>query len=460
MLKKSLATSMLLLATTTFAAPSAPFASGVSGDLSWEVRFNLPRCQHDGQRTDAWCLSSDQRAATKKNGVADKLKEWAYDKNIKSLHLAYFSFSNKTIRYALCKASEYGKNVNVYLDQSNAMDLEYWFEDNCNDASNIKVTGLGVPFGSEGGHLQHAKVFMASESSELKTFEEMNSEERAQAQQRKLKFTSSSANMSSNGLALHFENWMFLETNENKNLAQQNICMFKSFGSVSNAVIADTRQFFAEQYEKCIKKIEDRKRKDIDFYVVPATKSMPRPFDGMKNMIYKTRDYLRIGIHRLTTSSVYKWLIGGADRRGVDVKVIMDDDTLRTGIYNGGDAHDVGVNDVKAYRFLRDKTDTEVSFMETNAVTMPSLGGVPHLFHNKFIVADGKALFQGAGNFTGRALNSYGHGNYEQFYIIRVPEIVEAYEKGWNELRKRSTLRADHPVGDNQDIDIDDLGGF
>ncbi|MDA9793130.1 phospholipase D-like domain-containing protein [Bacteriovoracaceae bacterium] len=454
MLKNSLIACSFLAATISFATTSAPFASGVSGDLKWEVRFNLPSCKHEGGKENAWCLYTDQKKNSKKSGIADKLKNWAFDDEVKSLHLAYFSFSNKTVRFTLCDASEMGKNVNIYLDQSNSDSLDMWFDEECKDRSNINVYGLGAPFNSENGHLQHAKVFLASTTTGLKTYKEMNTVQRKAARGRNLRFTSSSANMSSNGLALHFENWMFLETKENKNLAQKNICLFKSFEKVSNSVVQDARSYFSESFQECVGDISAKKRSDLDFYVVPAAKGMPLPFDGMKKLVFDTKAYLRVAIHRLTTASVYKWLISGASKRGVDVKLIFDDDTLRTGVQDGGNAHDVGESDIKAYRYLRDNTKAEISFMETNAVTIPALGGVPHLFHNKFMISDGKALFQGAGNFTGRALNTYGPGNYEQFYIIRIPEVVKAYEDGWNVLRSRSTLRADHPVGHHADIEM------
>ena len=74
---------------------SAPFASGDATDMKWAIRFNLPECDHQGQKKGAWCESSDAAAAIKKNGVEDQLKSWIEDPKIKVIKMAYFSFSNK-----------------------------------------------------------------------------------------------------------------------------------------------------------------------------------------------------------------------------------------------------------------------------------------------------------------------------------------------------------------------------
>jgi hypothetical protein len=439
-------------------AASEPYASGVSKDLTWEARFNMPDCEHEGRKKGAWCLQSDQQVAAKKSGIQDKLISWMEDEKVKSVYLAYFSFSNKTIRKALCKNAESKDlKVTIYLDQSKSPSLQEWFEDNCSVKAlkNISVSGFGSAFGLPGSHLQHAKIFLTSETKNLKTIANMNASEKAAAKTQRTNFTSSSANMSSNGLAMHFENWMFYGQSSDKNLAQQNVCVFEAFKSIKTDGAVDSRDKYAKSYARCKKTIKAKMRNDIYFYMVPATEKKYTPYYAMQSVAKKATKSLRVAIHRLTTGAIYRSVLGKAASKGVKVKVLMDDDTLRTGVVNGGPASDVASHDIKAYRYLRSQHNIEVKFMETNADTIPEFSGVPHLFHNKFIVADDKALFQGAGNFTGTALNINRNGNYEQFYQIKVKEIVKAYKNAWDELNARTTKRGDHPVGHHADMDLD-----
>jgi hypothetical protein len=421
---------------------SEPFAKGNSQGLNWELRLNLPDCDHAGQKPGAFCTYKDMYKAARKSGVEDKLRDWMFDPEVKALFLAYFSFSNKTIRKRLCSASQKRQlPITIYLDDANADELREWFDTKCKGQKTIVVKRLGAPFMSPGGHLQHAKIFMAAGTKNLKEYTKMSTSEKAEARNRTLKFTSSSANMSSGGLSVHFENWLLFEQNETKNLAQSNICAFLAFEDATKEA-SNPRDIFAKSYNSCQKRIEDSRRRDISVIMVP-TKSSYKPLNAMKNVVNSAKKNLRVAIHRLTTAQIYRSIFGKkAD--SVDFEMIMDDDTLRVGVRDGGLARDVGSNDIKAYRHLRRKG--EVTFMETNAET--------HLFHNKFVIADDKALFQGAGNFTGRALNTYGYGNYEQFYEIRIPEIVKAYIRGFQEMKRRSTKRSNHPVGNHADLDL------
>lgn len=432
----------IVLSFKALSETSRPYASGNSNGLNWELRLNLPDCDNAGQKPGAFCTFKDMYKAARKSGVEDRLYDWMMDPEVKALFLAYFSFSNKTIRKRLCTTSLKRQiPITIYLDQANADELQGWFVSKCKGQKTIKIKRLGAPFASKGGHLQHSKIFMASQTVKLKEYALMNEEEKAQARQRELKFTSSSANMSSGGLSVHFENWLMFGQNETKQLAQTNVCAFLAFEKAT-AEYANPREVFATQYQSCYKRIQDKRRKDISMIMVP-TKSSYKPLNSMRSVVNSASKNLRVAIHRLTTSQVYRSILGKkADY--VDFEMIMDDDTLRVGVRDGGLARDVEASDIRAYRYLRNKG--EVTFMETNAET--------HLFHNKFIIADDKALFQGAGNFTTRALNTGRYGNYEQFYEIRIPEIVKAYVRGFEEMKRRSTKRSNHPVGNHADLDL------
>jgi len=53
------------------------------------------------------------------------------------------------------------------------------------------------------------------------------------------------------------------------------------------------------------------------------------------------------------------------------------------------------------------------------------------LHHNKYMIFEGKevsTVFTGAGNFTGNAFT----GNFENFYVFTIPEVVLAYTKQYS----------------------------
>ncbi len=450
-----------LLATSCFAlsafALTQPYASGTAGELKWEVRFNHLSntagagsvCDHtaQGKPRGAWCEPSDANNARAQVGIEDRLIQIMNEPDIKSVTLSYFSFSSTTIQNALCQAAQ-TKNlkVTIYIDQSSAGSLAGLAA--CH--TNIKVVGQGVgPFGAPGSHLQHMKIFMASSLAEPTPLSDLTSlapAQRQAAENGRTFLVSSSANMSSYGTSLHFDNWLIFEGKFKENVMQSNACVFSAL-KLGQANV-DSRKQFARKYKACRNKIALPELADLKFYAVPHDGINPEPLKAFERVVKSAQNEVLVAIHRLTTNALVTPLVL-AKYNGVSVSVLFDDDTLRTGKVNGGPVHDVGKDDIKSDRRLRAE-NIRTLYMETNAST------TKHLHHNKFVVADGKALFQGAGNFTGTSLNTYALGNYEQFYEIRVPGIVKAYRDAWLELKSMATPFANHPVANNPDLPLND----
>jgi hypothetical protein len=441
--------SLFILSLGTQAYSSPEFAQGEFDGLKWEARFNLPDCEHKGRKQGAWCKDSDKKAAATKSGVEEKLSSWINDPKIKSLYLAYFSFSNSTVRKDLCEAALSGKPVTLYLDSgyegSSYLREHPSTKKDCGE--NFKIVFRGIPFGTPGGHLQHMKIFMALEDKDLETAMKNTSLNKT------VRFTSSSANMSGYGTNIHLENWLFFQDKSQSYLAQQNFCVFKGMAT------KNTQNAFSKEYNDCLKKVSATPRSKITMFVVPnaltpiSLREKRNPYiGGMKPMIENAKKYVKVAIHRLTAEAIYDRLFSEAASR-VQVNVIYDDDTYRANVGSGG--MDVGRYDVYGYRNLK-RNGVDVSFIETNDNAKVQTGK-GHIHHNKFIVVDGKELFQGAGNFTYSALNvsmrksSAGDvvktrkGNYEQFYRISDEELVAAYDRAWDELFERSTWAEDHP---------------
>lgn len=419
-------------------AISPPYANGQTGDLAWQLRFNLPVCDHtdQGQPAGAWCLPTDDAASAAKSGVIDLLNSWVEDPNIKSIRASYFSFSNKKIVKKLCDAAnQRGLKVKVYMHFEQIVGQAEVLS-TCSP-QNIQVIPRGKAFNEPGGWLQHAKIFLASESENPLPISDAGSATG------RTRFSSSSANMSGYGLSLHFENWMFIEAPTSDYLTQANLCFFKALDVMGQA----DRQLFASTYKQCREAIQGEARTDIVFYPVPHNQQNPQAFKALEQAINGAQSSIKMAAHRLTTKTIYKKVAQKA--AAIPVKVVLDDDTLRTGVKNGGLSQDVGADDVLALRALRD-AGASINVMQTNI----SNEGMRHLHHNKFMVIDERLVFAGAGNFTNASLNASGLGNIEHFYVITVPEMVQAYSSAFDQLYGIATPLAQHPVANNPERGI------
>lgn len=417
---------------------SPPFASGQTGDLNWQLRFNFPVCDHSdqGQPAGAWCLPADDGPSTTKSGIVDLLNTWIDDPNVKSIRAAYFSFSNKKIVQRLCNAAnQRGLKVKLYMHFEQIMGQAQILS-TCSPG-NIQVIPRGKAFNEPGGWLQHAKIFLASESEDPLPISA------AGAASGRTRFSSSSANMSGYGLSLHFENWMFIEAPTSDYLTQANLCFFQAIEAMGQ----QDRALFASTFKQCREAIQGEQRSDIVFYPVPHNQVNPQAFKALEQAITGAEVSIKVAAHRLTTKTLYKKLAQKAAT--IPVKVVLDDDTLRTGVKNGGLVQDVGADDVLALRSLRD-AGADIHVMQTNI----SAEGMRHLHHNKFMVIDEKLVFAGAGNFTNASMNASGLGNIEHFYVITVPEIVQAYSRAYDGLFGISTPLAQHPVAGNPERGI------
>lgn len=472
-MKSLLLTVLIFFGSVASAQEADQRAEGQASEgLKWKVFFNFPECDHSdmGKKKGAWCTPQDSSSSARSNGVEAELVSWITDTNTKSLYLSYFSFSNKNIAAALCAETSKRPelNVTIYLDggeaqigklESNIIELDEQLADpndrryiqgyqkGCLDRLNPRATVRGSGgFGGEGQYLQHAKIMLASDqptlparAGELQTW---------LTKSKSIRFSSSSSNMSSYGTTLHFENWIFFTAPPSNYIAQQNVCTMMAF-QVATGDSSIQREQFKEAYARCEAAINVPFMRDLRYYVVPslANNNGNGPDRALKDLIYNAHDNVKVSIHRLTTSAVSRPLQNKA-RQGVNVMMIQDDDTLRASVPNGGGAMDVDEWDKKN---LCENTEAgiKVTFMETN-------GEANHIFHSKYVIADDRTVFQGAGNFTSSALNAWGNdGNYEQFYVIRIPELATAYSKAWTYLRSLSTAKEDHEVG-NQPLQCND----
>ncbi len=119
------------------------------------------------------------------------------------------------------------------------------------------------------------------------------------------------------------------------------------------------------------------------------------------------------------------------------IKFILDDDIY----WSVQRKEDIGRNtSIEAFKIYKDLINKgmETKFLQTNQ-------SVFQLQHNKFVIFTfdhGGAVFNGAGNFTTAAFTK----NFENFYYITIPEVVETYNEQYDlYFNKMATSAEDMP---------------
>lgn len=418
-------------------AVTPPLASGVIDQLRWEVRFNLAECQHPG-KAKSWCQAADRTRASKSSGVENRLLEWIQNPQVHTLKVSAMSFSNKALSQALCAASESRDvQIDVYINinylQEPSPDSSYGRLLSCaEENSKMTIHGRGK-LGS--GWLHHAKIFMAVE--------------KQQSGRNIVHFTSSSANLSSSGTSLHYENWLLFSAPEEHRLAQLNLCYFEGLSAMPRLItktvtVRDPSTGQETELEKeveindkgrhintvysCNQSIQDQSAASIDFYGVPAGNRLPKPLPTLLRLVDQTESTIRIAAHKITDSGSARFpLVSKLVERlqaGVKIQIVFDDDTILKAKQLPGSAT-LNVSDAELNGFRRlQEAGADIRFLDTNEKIF-------HLMHNKFMIFDDQIVFTGAGNFSQAALRGK---NTEQFYVIRDTAITQAYKKGWQTL--------------------------
>lgn len=401
----------------------------------YEVFFTNPICKHykydeqvysingrllDGKPKNVYCKQSDfSRNARRESSPHFNLIKLIEDENVNEMFLSFLSFSNSGVAKALCKAIE-KRNVKLtfIIDSKNrereGADRNLQLISKCRAQNLPRGTRANVPStmfrGNQGGlGYAHNKIILAK-------YKNSN----------KVKIVYASANMSS-GTILHHENWHFVTTNEDTYFYQAHVCLQKGM------LQAKSRTAYIKYIKSCRAKIDFKKEDDIDFFIVPT--------DG-KEATNKILSNLRksksidMAVHRFTHNDLVRGLVREAKRK--DIRFIADDDIYWSGIQG----ETVGSNMVFEYRNVIKlvKAKVNVKYMETNQNSRL-------LHHNKYIIFnydDGTgAVHAGAGNFTKAAFSK----NFENFYFIKIPSVVEAFRKQYDYVYNRlATSYSDMPV--------------
>ncbi len=383
--------------------------------------------------------NGDLQSTTELSGMVKKAQEILdtalLDPKNAKLSVAYFSFSNKGIQRKFCELSSKGVQIRVFLDGGSVGQIDDLVMNNaaCKDAQgklNVKLSYLGGNTNPEAGsgaiwQLHHNKFLML------------------EVPNQKVRLNFSSGNLSSFGTSLHLDHWVMLTVPVNTNLVRAHQCVMQGLESASvkakeeNVKPAAIGQAYIEEREKCFDLKNVTPRQSLINTTTDTSNQIQAnlaveeiaPLFSPNNNKYTEKSfiaaldkvpkggYIYIAIQHFLHPGVSNALTSAAGR-GVDVRIVMDDDALR------GESEVPGV-DAMIKKLLLIK-GIQVRFAETNH----SAGGNGQMMHNKFAIINGDMTFSGAGHYTNAAFNV----NWENFYFAKNKKIILGYSQYFSEL--------------------------
>ncbi len=352
---------------------------------------------------NVYCKKADvEFNGKRKDTPRAKILEIINDPKTKELFLTYLSFSEKEVAENLCQAIEQRDvKVTFIIDSKNEERGEGMEQLNRLKQCRSK-TAENAPVlltrGNKGGiGFAHNKVIIQNPHDE-----------------NQMKIVFSSGNMSS-GTLLHHENWHFVLVSAKSYFAQSHLCLMN--GMLSHHEKASEFKSFMKE---CRNSIKFEEESDIKMYAVPGDGKEALDDIAIKG---QKSDAIAVAAHRFSCPEIDD-VLKLAMSENKSVRLVADDDIYWTGILK----KQVGANTINEFfnvlALVRE--GMEVKYMQTNQDSK-------YLHHNKFLVFD-NAVFTGAGNLTKSAFEK----NFENFYMINIPEVVDAfkvqYEKMWKEL--------------------------
>lgn len=381
---------------------------------SFEVRFTSPQCAAIPDRDIAAGVrcygSSDERdASAEAAGVVSKIISWVNSaRRIKEAHperdvrilMAYLSWSNSAVYRAICRATAAGVRFEGYFDAGAAggQPQRLAGDADCNP-DNIDVHLLGGVTDYPNWRLMHIKLLML-ETGEPST---------------RLAF--GSANLTSTGVSLHHENWVFSRFPAESHFVASHDCARQALYADRYAEDGSYPEAFRTTYDACVAALPGTE--DPNYRVIFSPDTEAGPMDEAISLIDRATTRVDMAIQHFSAFPLGSSLRRSAAREGVTSRLLLDDDTY----YNGGDTGGV---DFALYEYLTGEPLLDIKFLQTNRFLSTRSWQYQH---NKFIIAD-DAVFCGAGNFTVVAFED----NYENFYLIRDAAFLSAFEEGFTRL--------------------------
>lgn len=391
--------------------------------FKYEVLFTNPICEtyeyarpmisHSGKTINAkpsgvYCKPADEAASViRKNSPQYRLIEWITAADTKELYVAYLSFSNKNVATALCNALKKGTQITMVLDGGSESEVRV-----NKDAEKLKSCGnLKLTYrGSTGGlGYAHNKILMVNPHDSKVS-----------------RIVFSSGNLTT-GTSINHENWNFVTTSSQSYFAQAHKCVVEAM-----VESGDKKANFSAHLNECRGKIKAVPESDISVYFSPVDGKI-----ALKQVTEAAKKSKLVEAISHRFSGVIAKLYAELLASGKDIKFILDDDVYWAEKLK----RDVGRNSkIEAFRIYNELINKGLNtkFLQTNQ-------NIYQLQHNKFMIFtfnNSGAVFTGAGNMTTAAFTK----NFENFYYITIPAVVEAYNQQYDlYFDKMATAAEDMP---------------
>lgn len=376
-------------------------------------QYDRPMISHSGKAINAkpsgvYCKPADEAASViRKNSPQYRLIEWITAPDTKELYVAYLSFSNKNVATALCDTLKKGTKITMVLDGGDESEVRV-----NKDAEKLKSCGnLKLTYrGSTGGlGYAHNKILVVNPHDSKVS-----------------KVVFSSGNLTT-GTSINHENWNFVTTSSQSYFVEAHKCVIEAM-----VESGDKKVNFSAHLNECRGKIKAAPESDIAVYFSPVDGKM-----ALKQVTEasKKSKLVEAMSHRFSgaIAKLYSELLAS----GKEIKFILDDDIYWAEKLK----RDVGRNSkIEAFRIYNELINKGLNtrFLQTNQ-------NIYQLQHNKFMIFtfnNSGAVFTGAGNMTTAAFTK----NFENFYYITIPAVVEAYNQQYDlYFDKMATAAEDMP---------------
>lgn len=360
---------------------------------------------------NVYCKPADESASVSRSVAPQyRIVEWVSAADTKELYMAYLSFSSKNVVTALCNAVKKGVKINMVLDrgeegtpESPTLNKDAEGLKKCGAAGLVKVTYRGT---TPGLGYAHNKIMIVNPG----------------ASSTKILF--SSGNMTG-GTSINHENWNFITTSGESYFASSHKCVIEAMVEAG-----DTKANFGKSLNACRAKIKAQPESDIRVFFSPIDGA--NALEQVK-IAGKAAKQIEAMSHRFSgqMATLFADLLAAKK----PIKFILDDDIYWSVKRREDIGRNTSIEAAKLYRDLINK-GMQTKFLQTNQ-------SVFQLQHNKFMIftfsATSGAVFNGAGNFTTAAFTK----NFENFYYITIPEVVEAYNKQYDLYYDRMATSAE-----------------
>lgn len=376
---------------------------------------------------------------------------------------ASFSFSSRPVVTSLCKAADRGAKVKVFINKPSRINgtIKKLLE----ECTNIETLQY-----KQKGRLAHAKMFLILHRNQDHTPKRLN----------QAYLTFESANVSS-GTWGHHENWNFIKQAESNWFIQDHICLRDAITAPNLANLGNLYQSISSCRKA--KKINSKRQNQIiaNFFVPKSggqyndRKELLQVFDEIDKS-----QKVQIEIHHLSHKKIFAKLAQKLDT-DPDFKlfILLDNELYWSGATISRKivldeihyyAHDDFSNHCFSYkseselRTIKEKmrSCSLINAFEWHGIKKLMVKGAKvrfvennfrakKLWHNKIAIftykhpdsfGNSKSVFSGAGNFSKAAFQR----NFENFYLIKIPHVVSAYEKHFDYFWQNALEEQDLPT--------------